>query len=350
MKNIITILFLALLVGCTNQEEPFKGHRLHLKSGKMHIQYAGEGDVVQFKMFEGLAMILKKNKTGIFEGEFNIPNGEDALFSYDILVHQKDSLGNMIDLDYRTRSGDGKMFIWAGKNRTTSYPKAEDVGSNISHKAYKSNYLKTDRDLTIYTPDEVDENTPIIYMTDGSVVKSYAPYVDQMIREGMITPIILVGVHSSHTDRYEEYVDIGLKNETFEAHENFFYQEVMSEIEDSIKNWNGKRYIFGFSNGGAFCMHAGINHPELFEEVIAFSTADYISEFVRPIEFKFQQYPKFYMGAGRYEESIFKDNKKFVPKLKAQEISVEFKEFVSGHDYNVWKFEFLEYIEKRFTK
>jgi enterochelin esterase-like enzyme len=117
-----------------------------------------------------------------------------------------------------------------------------------------------------------------------------------------------------------------------------------------LPNWKGKRYIYGFSNGGAFCMHAGINHPDLFEEIIAFSTADYITEFLRPIEFHFEKYPKFYMGAGRYEESIFKENTKFVPKLKSKNIQVEFKEFISGHDYNVWKFEFLTYLKKRFGK
>ncbi len=56
------------------------------------------------------------------------------------------------------------------------------------------------------------------------------------------------------------------------------------------------------------------------------------------------------MGAGRYEEGIFNDNRNFVQKLKANKINVEFKEFVSGHDYNVWRIEFLEYLEKRFKK
>jgi len=56
------------------------------------------------------------------------------------------------------------------------------------------------------------------------------------------------------------------------------------------------------------------------------------------------------MGAARYEENFFSDNIKFVQKLKAKNIDVEFKEFISGHDYNVWKFEFLQYLEKRFEK
>jgi enterochelin esterase-like enzyme len=101
------------------------------------------------------------------------------------------------------------------------------------------------------------------------------------------------------------------------------------------------------------CMHAGLNHPNIFEEIIAFSTADYISpmaQWINPVKFKFDEYPKFYMGAGKYETSIFNNNVEFFDKLKENEIQVKFKEFVSGHDSNVWRIEFLEYLENRFKK
>ena len=56
------------------------------------------------------------------------------------------------------------------------------------------------------------------------------------------------------------------------------------ESKTGLEDWKGKRYMYGVSNGGAFCMYAGINYPDLFEEVIAFSTADYISEMIQPIK------------------------------------------------------------------
>jgi hypothetical protein len=43
-----------------------------------------------------------------------------------------------------------------------------------------------------------------------------------------------------------------------------------------------------------------------------------ILQYLKPIEFKFEQYPRFYMGAGRYEESIFKDNSEFLEVMKGQ--------------------------------
>ena len=56
------------------------------------------------------------------------------------------------------------------------------------------------------------------------------------------------------------------------------------------------------------------------------------------------------MGAGRYEERIFNDNLEFLEVMKENDIKFDFKEFVSGHDYNVWRIEFLEYLENRFKK
>ena len=316
----------------------------------MQIRYSGEGDSVQFKMFEGLSQILRKNSEGVFEGQLEIQNLDDAIFSYDIIVHKKDGLGNMTELQYGPESKEERHFIWVGNKRNISFFKADKLSGELIYNEINSINLEENRSLTTYNPKELNEKTPIIYLTDGSVVKDYAPYVDYLISKGKIKPIKLVGVHSSRTNRYQEYVENEMGNDFFKKHENFFYKEVLSEIESDMSNWKGKRYIYGFSNGGVFCIHAGINHPKVFEEIIAFSIADYISEFRRPIEFNFENYPKFYMGAARYEENFFSDNIKFVQKLKAKNIVVEFKEFILGHDYNVWKFEFLQYLEKRFEK
>jgi enterochelin esterase-like enzyme len=181
-----------------------------------------------------------------------------------------------------------------------------------------------------------------ILQTDG---------IDRLISTNKIRPLKLIGIHSSSSNRYEEYVQGGNDNEQFKKHQKFVYSEVINSVEKETENWEGKKYLYGVSNGAAFSMHAGLNYPHLFEEIIAFSTADYISSIARmmnPITFNFDKYPKFYMGAGRYEKLFFNDNIKFFDKMKSNEIEVEFKEFISGHDDNVWRIEFLEYIEKRF--
>jgi len=348
MKVLANILFSLLMVSCINQPQPSIGHHLSANGDELSIQYNGQAEVVQFKMVEGVEAILKKDRKGSFSSKLNIPGLEDGIFSYSIIVHQKDSAGNMKPVKYEP-ANEEIHFRWVGSKRDTSYSKSGSWEEKVEHVQIKSEYLSEERQLTIYTPDSISANTPIIYMTDGVVTGMYAGYVDKLIAEKKIVPIILAGVHASGQNRYQEYVNNGIPNQHFGKHEQFFYEEAVPAVESRIDNWDGKRYIYGYSNGAAFCMYAGINHPDYFEEVIAFSTADYISEFIQPIEFRFNAYPEFIMGAGRYEESFFQDNKRFVKKLKNKNIEVDFEEFVSGHDYYVWMIEFLEYITEEFS-
>jgi len=383
MKNPLTIiLFVILNVSCqSNTDRTEQG----IVNEKLTISYTGDADVVQFKMFEGLSQLLKQDSvTRDFRGVLEIPNLNEAIFTYEIVVHKIDSLGHMVELEpnktlIKLNNSDaiekGDRFFWIGKNRHDSYLENEELTGSLITKSMKSEFLGA-RDITVYTPKGMSSKIPHIYFTDGSVVNSYAPYIDRLISTNRIEPVKLIGIHSSSLNRYEEYVNGSSKNELFSRHQQFFYEEVVNTIETEFENWEGERYLFGFSNGAAFCMHEGINNPNKFEEIIAFSTADYIKnplsllseedlkkieelgpeakeeilQYLKPIEFKFEEYPSFYLGAGRYEESIFKDNLEFLEVMKDNNIKVDFKEFVSGHDYNVWRIEFLEYLETRFKK
>jgi len=353
------IVLICLISSCQNSEKIDQ----RAVSQTLIVSYSGDADVVQFKMFEGLHQILTKDTvTGRFEGTLEIPNLNEAIFSYDIVVHKKDSLGQMIELEPKNHLvklnqndaiKESDRFIWIGKYRNDNYLKNEELAGSLITKSMTSEFLEEKREITVYTPEEVSSTVPYVYFTDGSVVSEYAPYIDRLISTNRIKPIKLVGIHSSSSNRYEEYVKGGDDNELFKNHEKFVYNEVLNTMEKEVENWEGKRYLFGFSNGAAFCTHAGLNHPNVFEEIIAFSTADYISSIARvmnPIKFEFDEYPKFYMGAGRYESSIFKSNVEFLEIMKDNDIPVNFKEFVSGHDFNVWRIEFLEYLESRFKK
>jgi len=384
MKNLLAIIiFVILSASCQSNTDITEQDTAN---EKLTINYTGDADVVQFKMFEGLSQVLKKDSvTGYFMGVLEIPKLNEAIFTYEIVVHKKDSLGHMVELEpnktlIKLNNNDaiekGDQFLWIGKSRNDSYLENEELRGSLITERITSEFLEEEREITVYTPKEVSSKIPHIYFTDGSVVNSYAPFIDRLISTNSIEPVKLIGIHSSSSNRYKEYVKGSSNNELFRRHQQFFYEEVVNTIETEIENWEGERYLFGFSNGAAFCMHEGINNPTKFEEVIAFSTADYIKkplsllseedlkkieeldseakeeilQYLKPIEFKFEQYPHFYLGAGRYEESIFKDNLEFIEVMKDNDIEVEFKEFVAGHDYNVWIIEFLEYLENRFKK
>ncbi|NJL77134.1 MAG: hypothetical protein HC892_21085 [Saprospiraceae bacterium] len=254
----------------------------------------------------------------------------------------------MKEIIYRPNNNE-KYFKWIGKKANANFDTLASIKGSVFNKKIESLYLGESRELTIYNPPKISSNTPIIYLTDGDIVNDYAKYVDALIDKNVITPIILVGAHASNVKRYEEYIK-GANEIIFQKHLNFFLEEVMTSYEKSILGWDGKRYMYGFSNGAAFCVYLGLEKPELFQDIIAYSTADYIREFIAPITLNYDNYPNFVMGAGRYEESIFMDNSKFVSKLKNNNIEVDFKEFVSGHDSFTWEIEFLNYVVEEFKK
>ena len=384
MKIRITLITLVILsVSCQSNTETTEQKAIN---EKLIISYTGDADFVQFKMFEGISQVLELNSvTGYFECILEIPHLNKAIFTYDILVHKKDSLGQVVEIEpnktlITLNSNEaiekGNRFLWIGKNRDDSYLENKELNGSLITKSMKSEFLEEKREVTVYTPKEVNSKIPHIYFTDGSVVNSYAPYIDYLISTNVIKPVKVIGIHSSSSNRYEEYVKGDKNNVLFRNHQQFFYQDVVNTIEKEIENWEGERYLFGFSNGAAFCMHEGINNPQAFEEIIAFSTADYITnplsllseedlkriealdtkareellQYLKPIDFKFEEYPRFYLGAGRFEESIFNDNVVFLSVMKDKGIKVNFKEFVSGHDYDVWRIEFLEYLKNQFKK
>ncbi|HMP28824.1 MAG TPA: alpha/beta hydrolase-fold protein, partial [Saprospiraceae bacterium] len=262
--------------------------------------------------------------------------------------YKLDSLGNVYQLNYKPESEE-KFFIWVGKNRNIEFKKAYKISGNLDSLNFNSKFLNEYRPIVTYYPENYDKNTPIIYILDGEMINDLYPYIDQMIKDKKIVNLILVGIYSSDKFRYNEYVEGSTNNSNFKKHQNFFYKEVLGHTEVKLNKWRGSRYVFGVSNGGAFAMHAGLNNPNMFKEVIAFSVADYITEFSKPINIKRdQKYPNFYMGAGVYESSFYNDNLRFSKKLAQNNIEVSFNSFCSGHDYIVWKFEFLDYVVKRF--
>jgi len=361
MKILLkTFLIIGIISSCFSTSAQTNEN---IESERLSVLYSGEADFVQFQMFEGLTEDLKQDSiTGDFKGVLEIPNLNDAIFTYDIVVYKKDSLdqmielvpkGNSIKLNQNNAIVEGDKFLWKGKNRNKNYLENKDLKGKIISKKISSKYLLEEREITVYTPEKVNSKIPHIYFTDGPVVENYAPYIDYLISINKIKPIKLIGIHSSPSNRHQEYVEGYENNVLFKRHQDFFYKEVIDSIENKIENWEGERYLFGFSNGSAFCIHAGLNNPTIFKEIIAFSTSDYISPFaqsINPIKFKFDKYPIFYIGAGKYETSILKDNIEFLEDMKNNGIQFNFIEFISGHDYNVWRIEFLNYLEEHFEK
>lgn len=349
MKSVTTLLIFVLFCGiaCQQNRATTPSHLLECRDNKtLVVRYEGEGDLVQFKMFEGLQQLLTKVSPGVFEASIEVPSCDDALFSYQINVHKTGKDGNMVELPYGKSDQNFGQLLWHGKNRSSPHLPSDTLAGRLVDTLVFSAALQAERGVSVYWPQSYDSSTPIVYCTDGSMVQGYAGFVDRLITEGKIKPAILFGVYASDTHRYEEYVANSEEPSYFAKHERFFCKEIIPDFESGISGWHGDRYLYGFSNGAAFGMYEGIIKPGLYKAIIAYSTADYISELGHSIDFNpAVKYPRFYMGAGRYEESIFKDNQRFVQKMRDNGVTVDFKAFISGHDFQVWREEFLLFLE-----
>lgn len=89
-------------------------------------------------------------------------------------------------------------------------------------------------------------------MADGESLSLYAPFVDALIAQKKIAPVLLIGIHSGKrlpgTDprksdvRALEYLyDFGETNQKFEAHENFVLQELLPWAEAMFNAPNQRR-------------------------------------------------------------------------------------------------------------
>ena len=169
-------------------------------SQELRISYTGDADVVQFKMFEGLHAILTEDSiTNTFEAILKIPQLHESFFTYDLIVHKKDSLGKMIKLEpdakkiklnQKAAVTERSRFVWDPQNRNTNFLKNDVIVGSLKTDTLKSEYLQAERQLTIYTPKEVSSDMPHIYFTDGSVVKFYTPYVDRLISMNIRVPLL----------------------------------------------------------------------------------------------------------------------------------------------------------------
>lgn len=155
---------------------------------------------------------------------------------------------------------------------------------------FQSRILNETRDIYIYLPefysDELEEGYPILYMTDGQNIFSNENMdrpswdldvtADRLIRQGVIEPIIIVGV-AHGLDRDDEYTP------TFDSRENtggyadiyleFLIQELMPRImeEFNVSHEVSDTAVCGSSLGGLFSIYAMIEYNDVFGKIGAVS-------------------------------------------------------------------------------
>lgn len=241
----------------------------------------------------------------------------------------------------------------------SNHQKTDTLLGKLLKDTLQSPILKVGKIYTVYLPPNTSSvaKLPVIVLTDGQATGYYAKYVEPLITSKTIEPIALIGLHSQPSydngnyDRYADYVRESPPSEAFKKNRQFFLDEFLPFLNKTypIALNKEQRYLYGWSNGGAFVSYIGLYHPERFDHILAFSISGFISPlFYGKKSYDFDNYPDFITCAGTNEESIYKDNIKFAKELTANNINCEFAAFNAGHDSKMWRSHFLDFVIAEF--
>lgn len=242
--------------------------------------------------------------------------------------------------------------VWRGENA----PQAPDFSSELQGyydtELFYSAALDEIRLVSYYLPPNYSFRStyPVLYMTDGQALGAFAQVVEPLIEKRIIPPMILVGVHSPYDQptrnrRAEEYI-LGLNNEAYLAHEQFFTETVRrwSELRLHASEDPAERAIMGFSNGAVFAGNTGVRKPDLYGQVIMFSQGD-----TPLINLRSQVTARYYLAAGTLEPQIHSLAQRFHFTLLLLDVESRFRQRISGHDFVFWQEELVHALQWMFT-
>ncbi|MEM9953182.1 MAG: alpha/beta hydrolase-fold protein [Chloroflexota bacterium] len=234
----------------------------------------------------------------------------------------------------------GRQTVQGGLYRGVDAPQSPEriptLRGEILQTSLEMPHITSIRDLTVYLPPNhnPEQTYPVVYSADGGAVAELAHYIEPLIRDGEIEPILLVGVHSSEYRR-EEYIP-AIDWERFYAHEVFFTKVVREWAEETLgaSSERDDRVVFGVSNGGVFAMTMALRHPDIYGHSFPFSAG------VNPIRqvptLQVDNTVQYYFVAGYLEEGFYRTTNWLYQHVTEAGAEASFRPWVSGHDWVIW--------------
>jgi predicted alpha/beta superfamily hydrolase len=149
------------------------------------------------------------------------------------------------------------------------------------HRGFESSYLPDNRDLIVYLPPDYDldptRSYPVLYMHDGqNLFWRMREQADAAIREGVVEPLIIVGIYNTGDRRLAEYTperDWQMGGGEAASYGLLLTRELMP--------WIARRYrvrterentgLGGSSLGGLVTLYLGLRHAEYFGRLAVLS-------------------------------------------------------------------------------
>jgi enterochelin esterase family protein len=203
---------------------------------------------------------------------------------------------------------------------------------------FHSTFLGNSRIIKVYLPPDYNsttDNYPLVLFHDGLEYLELASannVFDYLIDENLMEPVI--GIFVPPVNREPEYA--GNLQDEFTS---FIIEELMPWIDGRFRTKTPPQFraTAGASNGGNIALWLGLQHPEVFGKVAAYS-----SNVQTSISSALQSEPildlKFYLDIGTYDISVLiplVHNLRDILEDKGYEY--EFQEWHEGHSWGNWR-------------
>lgn len=229
----------------------------------------------------------------------------------------------------------------------------------------QSAHLGEERTAKVYLPPGYDEDAstcyPILYCHDGLEFFTHgriATICNQMIHEGEVRPMIIVGIAVQKSTRNEDYAPEGSGHAAytrFVVDECIPFMESQYRVERDAEN----RWMAGISLGATASLSIYLQHPEMFGRLLLFSGAFYdtITQLVRDRTALPELHA--YMVVGRQETEVetgtgthnfYRANQTMRSLLEERGAVIEYKEADGTHIWGFWQRELpaaMDFLDSR---
>ncbi|WP_165490826.1 esterase [Chryseobacterium gleum] len=333
-----------------------------------------QGNWMPGKGWEPGTVELKKDADGIWS--FSENNLAPDIYTYSFIVDGVKANDPNNSYQVRDVSSVMSMILIDGK-QSENYKVQNVPHGTVSKRWYKSNGLKEDRRLTVYTPpgyENSKEKFPVLYLLHGMggdeeawmTLGRASQILDNLIAQGKAKPMIVImpNGHTSNSaapgESSKGFYKIDMKTpDIFSGDMEAYFKEIMEFTEHNyrVKSDAGNRAIAGLSMGGFHSLYISANLPKTFDYVGLFSPAILPpDEKKSPVyqnldqKLKAQQtnsYKLYWIAIGK-TDFLYKNVTEYREKLNKMNFKYQYVESEGGHTWSNWRTYLNDFLPQLF--
>lgn len=366
----ITTLLLALLAGVAmNAQEAFTSLQIHGdRSVTFRFRAAGAREV--FLRLEGAQPLpMARDDKGVWSVTTKplLPD----YYGYSFVVDSVPALDpestvikpNLIDPE--------NEFLLPG-NPPAAWEVTDVPHGTLHHHFYKSAVVGDQRDYFVYTPPNYDAKSkskyPVLYLLHGysddasgwSAVGKANVILDNLIAGGKARPMIIVmplgyGDMMMIERKWGAWADTELRDRNFARFREALLTEVIPQVEKnySVSPKAEDRAIAGLSMGGSETLLTGLNNPDKFAWIGAFSSGGLPEPFDKSFpgaDAKLNKRVKRIWISCGTEDRLIENNRRLFDWLKSKNVNFTPVETPGAHTWMVWRRNLIDFASLIFQK